>query len=58
MPIDPITGQANYGSMPGMPDPNQVSAPFIFEAAEFLPGVTTTTMINAGRYSNTLMRRW
>jgi hypothetical protein len=59
MPIDPMTGIADYGGQgrSGLPG-GDVSTPFIFDLMESIPGVSTTTMINAGRYSNTLFARW
>jgi hypothetical protein len=51
MPIDPMTGIADYGGQgrSGLPGG---------DVMESIPGVSTTTMINAGRYSNTLFARW
>lgn len=58
MPIDPMTGIANYGAQgrSGLPA-GDVSTPFIFDLMESIPGVSTAAMINAGRYSNTLFAR-
>ena len=51
MPIDPMTGQANYG-------PQAMQTPLAFDLLESIPGITTVTMVNMGRYANTLMKRW
>lgn len=59
MPIDPMTGIADYGNQgrSGLPA-GDVSAPFVFQAMGMMPGTTTAAAINARRYSNTLFSRW
>lgn len=66
MPLNPLTGQVDYGG--ASYDPQNMNAgmamraqakadvdvPFIFDMAESLPGVTTMALFNARRYANTL----
>lgn len=66
MPLNPLTGQVDYGG--ASYDPQNINAgmamraqakadvdvPFIFDMAESLPSITTMALFNARRYANTL----
>lgn len=66
MPLNPITGQVDYGG--ASYDPQNINAgmamraaaradadvPFFFDMMESLPGIATGALFNARRYANTL----
>lgn len=68
MPLNPLTGQVDYGG--ASYDPNNMNAgmamraaaraevetPFFFELSEQLPGVVSTALFNSRRYANTLQK--
>lgn len=68
MPLNPLTGQVDYGG--ASYDPQNMNAgmamraaakadadvPFFFDMMESLPGVTTGALFNARRYANTLQK--
>lgn len=68
MPLNPLTGQMEYGNasydpqsmnagiaMRGMAK-GDVDVPLLFQLTESIPGISTATAVNMGRYANTLFK--